>query len=265
LIISFPTCGFRTYNFPKFDQSPVKHVCVLGCGRSGTSILGELFQSIPNYRYYPEPEWSEFKSIDFSTPVAVKVPRTAPGVDPTIGLPFNMDELYRYFPRSGILFWQLRHPLDTVCSLQVGISKNWGHQPRPHEYKDWLNRSLIEQCAYHWNYINTRGFQQVKKMAVVNRFEDMILNPCKTALSCLKLAEIPIEKQVLAQVNAWSGRVQDEDNEKFQEADCSRPYSRNDHKHKVGRWKENLSAEEIAIVVPIVSEGAKLFDYELPD
>jgi hypothetical protein len=28
---------------------------------------------------------------------------------------------------------------------------------------------------------------------------------------------------------------------------------------------ENLSAEEIAIVVPIVSEGAKLFDYELPD
>lgn len=242
-----------------------KHVCILGCGRSGTSILGELFQSIPGYKYYSEPEWSEFKSIDFSTPVAVKVPRSAPEIDTGLGLPFTVDELYRYFPRSGILFWQLRHPLDTVCSLKVGISNNWGHHPRPPDYKNWLNRSLIERCAYHWNYINTLGFQQVRKIAVVNRFEDMIRNPFTTARSCLKLAKIPIEKPpVLAGVKTWSQRVQDEDNEKFLEADCSRPYSRNDHKYKVGRWRENLSSEEVAMVVPIVTEGAKLFDYELP-
>ena len=31
------------------------NVAILGCGRSGTSIFGELFEAIPGYTYYSEP------------------------------------------------------------------------------------------------------------------------------------------------------------------------------------------------------------------
>ena len=63
---------------------------------------------------------------------------------------------------------------------------------------------------------------------------------------------------------AWSERVQDTNNERFVEAKTSRNYSRPDHQKKIGRWKENLSLDELRQVIPIVRDTAKSFDYVLP-
>jgi hypothetical protein len=62
----------------------------------------------------------------------------------------------------------------------------------------------------------------------------------------------------------WSGRVQDTNNEKFVDARTSRAYSRADHKVRIGRWRENLSEDDIRRVIPIVKDAAAEFDYELP-
>ena len=237
-------------------------MCILGCGRSGTSIFGELFQTLPAYQYHSEPEWREFTSIDFSSPVAVKVPRPRPGGTSNRGLPFHPEDFHQVFPTTGMLFWKVRHPLDAICSLKIGIAKNWGHHPQPHDYQQWLDRSLAEQCAHHWNYINTLGYRQLAGEVVVKKFEDMIMDPIQFATSCLEQCNLDWKTNQRA-VETWADRVQDSNNKKFEEAECSRPYSTNDHKKKVGRWKENLTRDEMNLVLPIVAEGARLFGYEL--
>ena len=103
----------------------IHHVIILGCGRSGTSIFGELFEDLKPYKYYSEPYFDELLKSDFARPVAVKVPRESPGYPPTLGLSFPLDILLQKIPDPKIIYWQVRHPLDTICSLKVGISYRW--------------------------------------------------------------------------------------------------------------------------------------------
>ena len=249
-------------------MSEVSPVCILGCGRSGTSIFGELFQSLPAFEYYSEPDLDSLWSIDWhQTPTqtpAIKVPRPHSHNQTSEGLPFKWPDFLDLFPKKPVIFWQVRHPLDTICSLKVGIARNWGHHPRPRDWQQWLGRPLVEQCAHHWNYLNTVGYEQVKPYARVSHFEDMIAQPLAFAQSNLAVTGLDYQS-VKNEVEMWAVRVQNSNNEKFVEAECSRAYSTQDHKQKVGRWRENLSLEEVTRAIPIVQAGARNFNYRLPD
>ena len=159
-------------------------------------------------------------------------------------------------------FWIVRHPLDAICSLRVGIDKDWEHHPRPPDWPDWLDRPLVERCAYHWAFINSIGFAQVSRIATVVRFEDMISNPGAFSQSiCHSLGLDYLERG--AELKQWVLRVQDENNEHFIEARTSRAYSRTDHSVRIGRWGENLSEKEVDSVSPIIAETSKAFGYTL--
>ncbi|MBX2821610.1 MAG: hypothetical protein KTR29_18070 [Rhodothermaceae bacterium] len=238
------------------------HVVILGCGRSGTSIFGELFDHLPYYSYYSEPDFSELLSHGFDTPLAVKVPRESPEYGATEGLSFPLDLLLSEIRSPWQMYWQVRHPLDTIASLRIGISRNWGHHPRPPDWRDWLERPLIEQCAHHWAYINTVGYQKVKDMVKITRFETMIEDPLRFATSISSDVGLVPDKSSAA-LRAWARRVQNTNNEHFIEAMTSRSYSRPDHTVRVGRWRENLSDEEVKSVIPIIKEAAEIFDYSL--
>ena len=240
-----------------------KHICILGCGRSGTSIFGEFFDHLPHYTYYSEPLFSALKTIDYSSPIAIKVPVQDDEDAFFDGLSFDLEKFDKIFPEDHLLFWQVRHPLDAISSLRVGIENNWGHHPRPHDWKARLSQPLVEKCAYHWNFINTRGYDQVSDRVRINTFEEMVLTPLDTAKKLCGLANINFD-QYQSPVMEWVGRVQDENNEKFREAECSKPYSRKDHSKKVGRWKENLSKTDVERILPLVGQGAKNFNYPLP-
>ncbi|MGI9544768.1 MAG: hypothetical protein ACR2MX_16010, partial [Cyclobacteriaceae bacterium] len=162
------------------------HVVILGCGRSGTSIFGELFEHLPRYTYISEPPFEHLKTQSFSLPMAIKVPKESPGFEPTPGLSFPLDDLLETIPEPRKIFWQIRHPLDTICSLRVGIGKNWGHHPKPPDWQEWLSRPLLERCAHHWNYINDIGYEQVKDIATVTRFEEMVSDPFRFAMNICK-------------------------------------------------------------------------------
>ena len=41
----------------------MKNVLILGCGRSGTSIFGELFESLPGFSYLSEPDLDAICSL----------------------------------------------------------------------------------------------------------------------------------------------------------------------------------------------------------
>jgi hypothetical protein len=243
------------------DPDPVvaANAVILGCGRSGTSIFGELFAAFTGYRYWSEPLLDDLPSPP-SGPIAVKVPRTAEGDDPPPGLSTSLQALWAAVPDPRVVFWQVRHPLDAICSLRVGIADNWGHHPRPHDWQDWLDRPLVEQCAHHWATVNSAGYEHVRPFAVVNHFEDLIADPraCAERAAGLLGAD-----PTTPEVTAWCNRVQDTDNEQFIEAETSRARSRRDHLHRVGRWRENLTAAEVDAVRPIVAAAAATFGYAL--
>ena len=235
-------------------------VMILGCGRSGTSIFGELFEHIPVYRYQSEPPFEDVMAADYSRPQAFKVPRDSDRFGaPQPGLSFPLGAMRAHRPDMQF-FWIVRHPLDAISSLRIGIAQNWGHHPRPPDWQAWLDRPLVAQCAHHWAFLNTAGYGQVKDLAKVVKFEDMIADPAAFAAGvCHALGLDPADfAETLA---AWSDRVQDSNNAKFVEAMTSRGYSRPDHSRRVGRWQENLSAEDVDLAWPIVEAAATPFGY----
>ncbi len=235
-------------------------IMVLGCGRSGTSILGELFEHLPDYRYRSEPPFAEVMGADFSSPLAFKVPHESEGFRPDRGLSFPLTVLRERAPEMRFL-WIVRHPLDAISSLRIGISQNWTHHPRPPDWQAWLDRPLIERCAHHWAFINALGFSQVEPFATVLRFEDMIADPRAFAEGLCDKLDLGRDAQALA---TWAMRVQNTNNANFDEAKTSQPLSRPDHTVRVGRWRENLSDEDLALAVPIVGPTSERFGYDLP-
>lgn len=239
------------------------NVAILGCGRSGTSIFCELFDAFAPYTAWSEPFLSELPdgTADHATnAVAVKVPRTPPGARPPTGCSVSFDDLTAALGPDVVVFWQIRHPLDAIASLRPGIDDNWGHHPRPPDWEEWLDRSLIERCAHHWAVINGAGFEHVAARATVMRFEDLIADPTSFALAVAERIGVDAAPSdpLLA---AWIDRVQDTNNERFVEAMTSRRRSRPDHERRVGRWRENLTSADVDAVWPIVAEVAARHGY----
>ncbi|MDA0206520.1 MAG: hypothetical protein O3A53_16795 [Acidobacteria bacterium] len=238
------------------------HVVILGCGRSGTSIFGELFEHLKPYRYCSEPRYGELWTLDWTQPLAVKVPAEDPAYQPTPGLSFPLEHFLAHAPGPTRFYWQVRHPLDAICSLRPGIANEWGHHPKPPDWRDWLGRPLIEQCAHHWLYVNTVGYQAVQHLAKPTRFEDFVRAPRAFAERICGEAGLEPSGHKTA-LDAWASRVQDTSNAQFVEAQTSRRYSRSDHLTRIGRWRENLTEEEIARLIPLVSGAARAFGYKL--
>jgi len=200
----------------------------------------------------------------FASLAAVKVPRESKGYPLTPGLCFPLELMLSVMPKPRVLYWQVRHPLDAIASLHPGITNQWGHHPRPPDWRCWLERPLIERCAHHWAYINTIGYRQVRPLVEVCRFEDMLTDPAEFARRICRQVGID-PGDCASDIAGWSERVQNSNNERFVEAKTSRAYSRPDHKRRIGRWKENLSPEDLKRAVPIIREAAAVFRYELLD
>ena len=238
-------------------------VLILGCGRSGTSIFGELFDGLAGYAYVSEPPFADVVGSDFTRPLAFKVPRESDGYPAAAGLSFPLAALLRAAPDLRI-FWIVRHPLDAICSLRAGVSKDWAHHPRPPDWRDWLDRPLVDRCAHHWAFLNQAGFAQVDDRAVVVRFEAMLREPIAFARSVCVLVGVDADRES-AFIERWAAQVQNTNNAAFVEAKTSRNHSRPDHEVRIGRWQENLTRDEVDHVWPIVIEPATRFGYERLD
>ena len=238
------------------------HVIILGCGRSGTSIFGELFDHLPGYTYYSEPPFADLLTYDYASPVAIKVPKESPEFPASPGLSVPWETLLATVPAPRTIYWALRHPLDAICSLRVGIAQDWGHHPRPPDWRAWQDRPLLARCAHHWNYLNSVGYSQVASQATVTRFEEMVTDPLAFAQRISEAVGIDPDFHASA-LRTWARRVHNTNHHHFVEAWTSREYSRPDHTIKVGRWQENLRSEEVAQVIPLVRATAHALGYKV--
>jgi hypothetical protein len=240
------------------------HVVILGCGRSGTSIFGELFEHLTPYRYHFELPFEALESVDFSAgPVAIKVPKRAPGQPMTAGLPFLLGDLLAVVPQPRVLFWQIRHPLDAICSLRPGIAAVWSHNPRPPDWQEWMQQPLVMQCARHWQYINETGYLAVQSIVTVTRYERLVEAPFDFAADVAR--GIGLDPVACApQLDAWAASVGNRKSPDSYEAKHQVHWSRQDHTTRIDRWRENLSDAEIEAVLPLIVNAARLHGYELP-
>ncbi len=163
---------------------------------------------------------------------------------------------------DAVYFWQVRHPFDAIASLRPGIANNWGHHPRPPDWQAWLTAPLIERCAHHWQFINEFGYAQVRDVALVCTFESMIRDPHRFARRAASAATVDVA-MCTPVLDRWAKTVQNTNNEQFVEARTSRNLSRPDHVVKVGRYRENFDATELARILPIVKATAMNFGYQL--
>jgi hypothetical protein len=238
-----------------------RNVLILGCGRSGTSIFGELFGAFPRFEYLEEPFVDDIPTQP-GCAIAVKVPRLSDGVSAPPGCALPDDLLARIPVQPRTIFWQVRHPYDAVCSLRAGVADGWSHHPRPPDWQEWRTRPVIERCAHHWATINTLGYRQVADVAIVSFFEEMIHDPLAVArrtASAVGLGGTDVDESIVV----WADRVRDENDDRFVEARMSRRWSRPDHVRRVGRWREDLTPDECDRIRPIVADAASTFDYAL--
>jgi hypothetical protein len=243
------------------EKTQLPFIMILGCGRSGTSIFGELFDGLGPYVYRSEPDFAEVLDYSATQSTAVKVPIESLGFPADPGLSFPVKTMLDAQP-STMFFWIVRHPLDAISSLRIGIEKNWGHHPRPPDWEDWLERPLVDRCAYHWAFINEHGYDQVSEHVHLVRFEDMISNPTSFANNVCERVGLSVQEN-RATLDRWARRVQNTNNKHFIEAETSRDYSRLDHTKRVGRWVENLSAAEVQRAIQIVSSANERYGYDL--
>lgn len=239
----------------------VKNVLILGCGRSGTSIFGELFQDSGYFQYYSEPYIEDIYAMEMALPVALKVPRSRSQHNIMPGLSLDISNFVEHFKEVEI-YWIIRHPLDAICSLKVGISRNWGHHPRPKDWEQWKSRSLVARCAYHWAYINQLGYNQVKHVVSIKYFEEMLEDPKDFATRIFNDLNLDVN---VAGIQYWTNRVRKENDAQFIEAETSKPYSLDFKGSKIDRWKAMLTKEELEEVIPIIHEVATSFGYRLPE
>ncbi|MBL8596585.1 MAG: sulfotransferase [Devosia sp.] len=237
-------------------------VVVLGCGRSGTSIFGELFDALPQYSYLFEPSLSDLAAADdLSRPLATKGPRHHDEARHRDGLAFALPELFDILPAPRRIYWMVRHPLDCISSLRPGIAANWSHVPRPANWRDLQSEPLVIQCAAHWAHINSAGYAQIADRARVVRYEDVVAGPMSVATQILADLGLADDADAAHAVAIWAARVND--NPGIDEAARQTHWLTTDHSVHVGRWRENLSAAEVAAVRHLIDAPARSFGYLL--
>ena len=247
----------------------MQNVLILGCGRSGTSILGEFFEKAPGYRYLYQPRLvpGTYAAALGESPgaIAVNRPRVARESHEsqlTPGLPFHWPTLWDAFPSPKVVIWIVRHPFDAVCSLRPGISSDWDHSPRPENWRSLQSAPWEEQCAHHWVNINLWGYDAVKSVARVLRYEDMVADPANSARTLISWIGLP-EGAHARETETWITSVGNRKAPSVYEARFQDRWSELNHQFRVGRHRENLDDSQRELIRKLVEPVARKFGYDL--
>jgi hypothetical protein len=207
----------------------VRNVVILGCARSGTSILGELFELLPCYGYLFEFDVEEVLSGSAARPWAAKNPTLfrdtedeaiatrTPGLACEIGVVRDV--------LDPVVLWIVRNPLDATASMLKGMKTGWGHGPRPDDWADFIDGDPLLKGARQWQWVNGEGFPRASPDHVV-RYEDLLSDPEKVLRDVCRIVEAPVLECV---IETWSKMVADPDYEARYQVRWKVPHER-------GRW-----------------------------
>ena len=237
---------------------------IVGCARSGTSILGELVAAHPDVTYLFETHhlWESSGSgvndshrlgaahatvcfqdrirrwfrdqLGSGCVIAEKTPRNV------LRVPF----LRAVLPEARIIHI-VRDGRDVACSLVPGIGgAEWLHLKPPSWRRLLATTTGVVRCALAWKEILEIALEDLATVPHLQvRYEDLVIRPEDQAARIAEYLELPPHPAV----KDFCTKIQDATDGSYHARHQSMWY-RDDHRQRIGRWRENMTLEEQRLV-----------------
>ena len=250
---------------------------IIGCARSGTSILGELIAAHPDVRYIFEAHhvWevagpgegeSDRLTEKDATPSVIKFVRgwfmSQQGsailtVEKNPRNVLRIPYIKRIFPEAKIIHI-VRDGRDVACSMLPGIGgTEWLHL-KPPAWKNLRHEPEIVRCAKVWRdtvQIALSDLEGIPHLSV--KYEALVSSPHKTALAIMKYLDLKEDQRV----NEFCMKIQNATHGSYH-AQHQLVWYRNNHSLRIGRWRENLTPDQQQVVQGILEESLRMLGYQ---
>ncbi|MCH7576022.1 MAG: sulfotransferase [Candidatus Marinimicrobia bacterium] len=241
---------------------PLRNAFIVGVARSGSSILGELIAAHPQVDYLFEVHqiWevggaginaSHRLTAEHATPQVAKAIQTwfAERQTPDRLLleknPRNVlriPYLRAIFPEARIIHL-VRDGRDAACSMVPGCGgEKWLHLKPPSWNTFFSEYSGAVRCAHAWQEAAEIALADLASVFhLLLRYESLLTQPEKILGQFLDFLEL----ESSAETSAFLSRLQDDTVGSYQAREQAF-WFRDDHKVRMGRYKENLTMGELA-------------------
>jgi hypothetical protein len=276
-LLKKPGGGAARLAWNNFIRKEMNLALVMGCARSGTSILGELIAAHPEVRYKHEAHaiWDkaglgeneshrltqahatlEVKRLirkkfaeeqGQAALFAEKCPRSV------LRVPF----IRAVFPEARLIHL-VRDGRDVACSMLPGIGgKEWRHLKPPNWRQLVQEEQGVVRCALAWKTIMEIALHDLAQTPhFMLRYEELVAQPESKARELLEFLELPFAPEVAA----FCANIQNETANSYH-AQKQVKWFREDHGVRIGRWRENMSPEDAARVEALLRPLLSRFEY----
>jgi len=263
---------------------------IVGCARSGTSILGEAVAADPRvtYLYEVSPLWDKVlperpdhrltrEDATAQTAAALRAELSGRAAEAgrevlveknpkhTLRIPF-IDAIFA----DSRFIHIIRDGRDTVASLMFrNRGPDWGHLKTP-GWEDLLRRYPTEnhiRCAHQWRDSvricrdDGRALPPGRYLEV--RFEDLVRDPGPILEGLFRFLDLDLDQGqggLAPSVKAFLPKIQDATAGSYHAKRQVRHYMDN-HAVRVGRFRENLTAEQLVQVEAICGDLLRELGY----
>lgn len=257
----------------------MKMAFIIGIARSGTSILGELLASHRHVSYVFEAHhvWelggvgsgeSHRLTEEHATPRVKQEIRdwfARQGAQGRVLLEKNPRNTLRVpyvraiFPDAKFIHI-IRDGRDVACSMVPGCGgDDWGHLKPPSWKRFFSENAGAVRCALAWTesmHIALQDLGAAPHLQV--RYEDLVREPVEEAHRLCDYLELDMDPAMLD----FTRKIQDTTAGSHQAAKQSMWYREN-HRVRIGRYRENLTAEELRIIIPLLAPTLERLGYQV--
>lgn len=155
----------------------------------------------------------------------------------------------------------VRDGRDVTCSLMGNHYHGYWAHMKPPRWKEWQKKHPKGPTKYAWQWnatidiINSDKKKIPKNDFIEIRYEDLIQNPEKTIRFVFESLKIPIEETQLNLCKQVSNKMDGT----YQTSDRWTVFN---HSKRIGRFKENLTPEELKKVESIIGKNNLSYNYE---